>query len=51
MKAAVTTEDHGFDIVDMPDPVPEVDQLVVRVAASGYADPTSRPSPSHQRAW
>ena len=35
MKAAVTTESHGFEVVDLPDPVPEADQLVIRVAACG----------------
>lgn len=31
----MTTEQHGFDIVDMPDPTTEPDQLVIRVAACG----------------
>ena len=35
MKAAVTTEDHGFEVVELPDPVPGPDQLVIRVAACG----------------
>ena len=35
MKAAVTTEDHGFEVVDLPDPTPASDQLVIRVAACG----------------
>lgn len=38
MKAAVTTEvDNvkGFEVVDLPDPAPEPDQLVIRVAACG----------------
>ncbi len=35
MKAAVTTEDHGFEVVDMPDPAPGPDELVIRVAACG----------------
>ena len=35
MKAAVTTEDHGFEVVDLPDPTPDADQLVIRVAACG----------------
>jgi (R,R)-butanediol dehydrogenase / meso-butanediol dehydrogenase / diacetyl reductase len=35
MKAAVTTEDHGFEVVDLPDPAPQADQLVIRVAACG----------------
>jgi (R,R)-butanediol dehydrogenase/meso-butanediol dehydrogenase/diacetyl reductase len=35
MRAAVTTEDHGFEVVDLPDPTPVADQVVVRVAACG----------------
>jgi (R,R)-butanediol dehydrogenase/meso-butanediol dehydrogenase/diacetyl reductase len=35
MKAAVTTPDHGFEVVDLPDPTPGPDQLVIRVAACG----------------
>jgi (R,R)-butanediol dehydrogenase / meso-butanediol dehydrogenase / diacetyl reductase len=35
MKAAVTTEQHGFDIVEIPDPAPGPDELVIRVAACG----------------
>lgn len=35
MKAAVTTEDHGFEVVDVPDPTPGPDELVIRVAACG----------------
>lgn len=35
MRAAVTTEDHGFHVVEMPDPAPGPDQLVIRVAACG----------------
>ncbi|RDH74551.1 alcohol dehydrogenase [Mycolicibacterium moriokaense] len=35
MKAAVTTDDHGFEVVQLPDPAPEADQLVIRVAACG----------------
>jgi (R,R)-butanediol dehydrogenase / meso-butanediol dehydrogenase / diacetyl reductase len=35
MKAAVTTDDHGFEVVDLPDPTPAVDQVVIRVAACG----------------
>lgn len=35
MKASVTSEQHGFDIVDMPDPTPVSDELVIRVAACG----------------
>lgn len=35
MKAAVTTDDHGFEITDVPDPTPGPDELVIRVAACG----------------
>jgi (R,R)-butanediol dehydrogenase/meso-butanediol dehydrogenase/diacetyl reductase len=35
MKAAATTDDHGFEVVDLPDPTPEPDQLVIRVTACG----------------
>ena len=35
MRAAVTTEAHGFEIVEMRDPTPGPDELVIRVAACG----------------
>ena len=35
MQSAVTTEQHGFDIIEMPDPSPRSDELVIRVAACG----------------
>jgi (R,R)-butanediol dehydrogenase / meso-butanediol dehydrogenase / diacetyl reductase len=35
VKAAVTTEGCGFDVVDLPDPAPGPDELVIRVAACG----------------
>lgn len=35
MKAALTTDEHGFEVVELPDPSPEPDQLVIRVAACG----------------
>ncbi len=35
MKAAVTNAEHGFDVVELPDPTPAPDQLVIRVAACG----------------
>jgi (R,R)-butanediol dehydrogenase / meso-butanediol dehydrogenase / diacetyl reductase len=35
VKAAVTTDDHGFEVVHFPDPNPEPDQLVIRVTACG----------------
>jgi (R,R)-butanediol dehydrogenase / meso-butanediol dehydrogenase / diacetyl reductase len=45
MKAAVTTGLHGFDVVEIPDPTPGPDDLVIRVAACGVG-PTSRPNHS-----
>jgi (R,R)-butanediol dehydrogenase/meso-butanediol dehydrogenase/diacetyl reductase len=35
MKAAVTTAAHDFDVIELPDPTPEPDQLVITVAACG----------------
>jgi (R,R)-butanediol dehydrogenase / meso-butanediol dehydrogenase / diacetyl reductase len=35
MKAAVTTDDHGFEVIELPDPTPEPDQLIIRVKACG----------------
>ncbi len=35
MRAAVTTDDHGFEVVELPDPAPGPDELVIRVAACG----------------
>jgi NADPH:quinone reductase-like Zn-dependent oxidoreductase len=35
MRAAVTTDDHRFEVVDLPDPTPEPHQLVIRVASCG----------------
>jgi (R,R)-butanediol dehydrogenase/meso-butanediol dehydrogenase/diacetyl reductase len=35
MKATVTNAEHGFDVVELPDPVAGADELVVRVAACG----------------
>lgn len=35
MRAAITTDGGGFEIAELPDPTPEPDQLVVRVAACG----------------
>lgn len=35
MIAAITNEDHGFDLVDLPDPVPAPDEVLIRVAACG----------------
>jgi (R,R)-butanediol dehydrogenase / meso-butanediol dehydrogenase / diacetyl reductase len=35
MKAAVTTEDHRFEVVELADPLPGQGELVIRVAACG----------------
>jgi (R,R)-butanediol dehydrogenase / meso-butanediol dehydrogenase / diacetyl reductase len=35
MKAAVTNDNRGFEVVDQPDPTPGPDELVIRVAACG----------------
>jgi (R,R)-butanediol dehydrogenase / meso-butanediol dehydrogenase / diacetyl reductase len=35
VQAAVTTEQHGFDVIEMPDPTPGPDEVVIRVAACG----------------
>ena len=35
MRAAVTTEAGGFEVITVSDPSPEPDQLVIRVAACG----------------
>ncbi len=35
MRAAVTTDAYGFEIVELPDPTPDADQLVIRVTACG----------------
>jgi (R,R)-butanediol dehydrogenase / meso-butanediol dehydrogenase / diacetyl reductase len=35
MRAAVTTEDHSFEVVELADPAPAPDQLVIRVNACG----------------
>lgn len=35
MRAAATTEAHGFEIVHLPDPAPGPDELVIRVTACG----------------
>src|SRR5262245_13620841 len=45
MKAAVTTEAGGFEVVTLPDPSPERDQLVIRVTACGVcgSDLKARP--------
>jgi (R,R)-butanediol dehydrogenase/meso-butanediol dehydrogenase/diacetyl reductase len=45
VKAAVTTGDHGFEVVDVPDLTPNRDELVIRVAACGVcgSDIKARP--------
>ncbi|WP_068279496.1 zinc-dependent alcohol dehydrogenase [Aldersonia kunmingensis] len=35
MRAAVTTADQGFEVIELSDPTPEPDQLVIRVAGCG----------------
>jgi (R,R)-butanediol dehydrogenase / meso-butanediol dehydrogenase / diacetyl reductase len=35
VRAAVTTEAHGFQVVELPDPAPGPDELLIRVAACG----------------
>lgn len=35
MIAAITNEAHGFDVVELPDPVAGPDEVVIRVAACG----------------
>jgi (R,R)-butanediol dehydrogenase/meso-butanediol dehydrogenase/diacetyl reductase len=35
VKAAAVTDDHRFEVVDVPDPIPGPDDLVVRVQACG----------------
>ena len=35
MIVAITNEAHGFDVVDLPAPVPGPDEVVIRVAACG----------------
>ena len=35
MRAAITTEQHGFDVVEVPDPTPGPDEVVIRVNACG----------------
>lgn len=45
MRAAVTTEARGFEVVSLPDPSPGPDQLVIRVATCGVcaSDLKARP--------
>jgi (R,R)-butanediol dehydrogenase/meso-butanediol dehydrogenase/diacetyl reductase len=45
MRAAITTDTGGFEVVELPDPTPAADELVVRVAACGVcgSDLKARP--------
>lgn len=45
MRAAVTTDNGGFEVAELPDPTPGPDQLVVRVSACGVcgSDIKARP--------
>lgn len=45
MKAAVTNEQHGFDVIEVPDPEPGPAELVISVAACGVcgSDIKARP--------
>jgi (R,R)-butanediol dehydrogenase/meso-butanediol dehydrogenase/diacetyl reductase len=50
--AAVTTAEHGFDVVTLPDPTPRPDELVIRVAACGMCVvPISRLRRSLRLGW
>jgi (R,R)-butanediol dehydrogenase/meso-butanediol dehydrogenase/diacetyl reductase len=46
MRAAVTTEEHSFEVVDLPDPAPGPDELVIRVAACGICGSDLKAQPS-----
>lgn len=35
MRAALTTQDHGFEVVEIPDPTPGPDELLIRVRGCG----------------
>jgi 2-desacetyl-2-hydroxyethyl bacteriochlorophyllide A dehydrogenase len=45
VKAAITTDQRGFDVVEVPDPTPRRDEVVIRVAACGIcgSDIKARP--------
>jgi hypothetical protein len=51
MKATVTTEDHGFEVVDLPDPPPTPTSSLSASRRAESAGPTSKPSRSHRPAW
>ena len=46
MRAAVTTDAYGFEIVELPDPTPDADQLVIRVTACVLSVTDSKAQPS-----
>jgi (R,R)-butanediol dehydrogenase / meso-butanediol dehydrogenase / diacetyl reductase len=48
MRAAVTTDSQGFEVVDLPDPTPEPDQLVIRVTACGVCGSDIKAQPFAQ---
>ena len=52
MKAAVTNEQHGFDVVEIARPAPGPDELVIRVAACGVCGSDIKAQPfMPARAW
>ena len=51
MKAAVTTEEHGFEVVDLPDPVPGPRNWSSVSPPAASAGPTSRRSRSRRPEW
>jgi NADPH:quinone reductase-like Zn-dependent oxidoreductase len=51
MKAAVTSAEHGFDVVDLPDPVPGPEELLIRVAACGVCGSDIKAQPSAPPGW
>jgi (R,R)-butanediol dehydrogenase / meso-butanediol dehydrogenase / diacetyl reductase len=51
MKAAVTSAKHGFDVVDLPDPVPGPEELLIRVAACGVCGSDIKAQPFAPPEW
>lgn len=51
MKAAVTNEDHGFDVVDMPIQFPHPTSCYFASQPAASAGRMSKPSRSHRRGW